>query len=58
MSLQCSDLNEVVGLLREIPCSNELTLLQVLLAPCWWVLGWVGTYNDFKLCARGVLKIF
>ncbi|ADG91344.1 hypothetical protein [Thermosphaera aggregans] len=57
MSLQCSDLNEVVGLLREIPCSNELTLLQVLLAHSWRGLGRVGTSKALKMSERRVRKI-
>jgi hypothetical protein len=57
MSLQCSDLNEVVGLLREIPCSNELTLLQVLLAHSWRGLGRVGASKALKMSERRVRKI-
>jgi len=57
MSLQCSDLNEVVGLLRDIPCSNELTLLQVLLAHSWRGLGRVGTSKALKMSERRVRKV-
>jgi hypothetical protein len=57
MSLQCNDLNEVVKLLREIPCSNELTLLQVLLAHSWRGLGRVGASKALKMSERRVRKI-
>ncbi|MFZ8791740.1 MAG: hypothetical protein ACO2OS_05670 [Thermosphaera aggregans] len=57
MSLQCSDLNEVVGLLKEIPCSNELTLLQVLLAHSWRGLGRVATSKALKMSERRVRKV-